>query len=382
MLPRLRREGHRCLLFTQMSRMLDIFETFLNMHHFSYLRMDGSTSLPQRQKMMEKFNNDNQVFIFILSTRAGGLGINLIGADTVIFYDSDWNPAMDAQAQDRAHRIGQTRDVHIYRLISESTVEENILKKANQKRHLSQLSLEEGKFTTQSFVQEMTVSDIIGALPEENQAEIINGSNFGKMSASDIQKTMNAVEDATDVVAAQQAEAEAKAEETEPIDEEGESGGVSGEVRASGSAAATSAEATNWEYEQSIRRAADEAKTELKAWAGKNSENLAALEKSLPAIQQRSIRYKEVCEPIPEVTPEALKAELQGLEEEEKEWEEEQVEAMREAEEEIQRKDNDPTLLETTGVTSYAEMKRFYVGCRRDVEAKIRRVELTGKMVM
>ena len=170
LLPRLRREGHRCLLFTQMSRMLDIFETFLNMHHFSYLRMDGSTSLPQRQKMMEKFNNDSQVFIFILSTRSGGLGINLVGADTVIFYDSDWNPAMDAQAQDRAHRIGQTRDVHIYRLVSESTVEENILKKANQKRHLSQLSLEEGRFTTQSFVKEITIADIIGAQPEENQA--------------------------------------------------------------------------------------------------------------------------------------------------------------------------------------------------------------------
>ena len=150
--------------------MLDIFETFLNMHHFSYLRMDGSTSLPQRQKMMEKFNNDSQVFIFILSTRSGGLGINLVGADTVIFYDSDWNPAMDAQAQDRAHRIGQTRDVHIYRLVSESTVEENILKKANQKRHLSQLSLEEGRFTTPSFIKEMTIADIIGAQPEENQA--------------------------------------------------------------------------------------------------------------------------------------------------------------------------------------------------------------------
>ena len=170
MLPRLRQEGHRCLLFTQMSRMLDIFETFLNMHHFTYLRMDGSTPLPQRQKMMEKFNNDNQVFVFILSTRSGGLGINLVGADTVIFYDSDWNPAMDAQAQDRAHRIGQTRDVHIYRLVSESTVEENILKKANQKRHLSQLSLEEGRFTTQSFIQEMTVRDILGAQPAENQA--------------------------------------------------------------------------------------------------------------------------------------------------------------------------------------------------------------------
>ncbi len=79
--------------------------------------------------MMDQFNRDSKVFAFILSTRSGGLGINLVGADTVVFYDSDWNPAMDAQAQDRAHRIGQTRDVHIFRLISEFTVEENIFLK-------------------------------------------------------------------------------------------------------------------------------------------------------------------------------------------------------------------------------------------------------------
>ena len=249
-------------------------------------------------------------------------------------------------------------------------LEENILKKANQKRHLSQLSLEEGRFTTQSFVQEMSISDIIGALPEENQAEEINGSSFGKLSASEIQKTMDAVEDATDVVAAQQAEAEAKAEEVEAEAMEEEEA----------TPTTPSAEGVNKEYEQSIKRAADEAKMELKAWAGKNSGHLAALEKSLPTIQQRSIRYKEACEPIPEVTPEALKAELQGLEEEEKEWEEEQVEAMREAEEEIRRKDNDPTLLETTGVGSYAEMKRFYLNCRRDVEGKIRRAERLGRI--
>ena len=83
--------------------------------------------------MMDQFNRDSRVFAFILSTRSGGLGINLVGADTVIFYDSDWNPAMDAQAQDRAHRIGQTRDVHIFRLLSEFTVEENIFLKVCQR---------------------------------------------------------------------------------------------------------------------------------------------------------------------------------------------------------------------------------------------------------
>jgi SNF2 family DNA or RNA helicase len=105
--------GHRCLIFTQMTHMLDILETFLNLHDHTYVRLDGATRVDERQRLMERFNRDPRVFCFILSTRSGGLGINLVGADTVVFYDSDWNPAMDAQAQDRAHRIGQTRDVHI-----------------------------------------------------------------------------------------------------------------------------------------------------------------------------------------------------------------------------------------------------------------------------
>ena len=112
------------------------------------LRLDGSTKVEQRQALMERFNNNKKYFVFILSTRSGGVGVNLTGADTVIFYDSDWNPTMDAQAQDRCHRIGQTRDVHIYRLISERTVEENIIKKANQKRLLGDLAIEGGNFTT------------------------------------------------------------------------------------------------------------------------------------------------------------------------------------------------------------------------------------------
>jgi superfamily II DNA/RNA helicase len=168
LLARLYAEGHRVLIFTQMTRMLDILETFLAFHHYAYLRLDGSTRTEKRYEMMERFNEDRRIFCFILSTRSGGLGINLTGADTVIFYDSDWNPAMDAQAQvwrkegeilsvvlfffflpkkDRAHRIGQTKTVHIYRLVSEKTVEENILKKALQKRQLEQLTLQEGEFS-------------------------------------------------------------------------------------------------------------------------------------------------------------------------------------------------------------------------------------------
>ena len=92
------------LIFTQMSKMLDILEAFLNLNGHTYVRLDGGTSIDQRQRLMDRFNNDPKIFCFILSTRSGGTGVNLTGADTVVFYDSDWNPAQDAQAQDRAHR--------------------------------------------------------------------------------------------------------------------------------------------------------------------------------------------------------------------------------------------------------------------------------------
>jgi SNF2 family DNA or RNA helicase len=101
LLRRLKSEGHRALIFTQMSRMLDVLEVFLNIHGHTYLRLDGATKVEQRQQLMERFNADPRIFLFILSTRAGGIGVNLTGADTVIFYDSDWNPAMDQQVSGR-----------------------------------------------------------------------------------------------------------------------------------------------------------------------------------------------------------------------------------------------------------------------------------------
>ena len=151
LLRTLKRDNHKALIFTQMTRMLDILESFVNLHHYTYLRLDGSTKIERRQMLVERFNRDDKLFLFLLSTRSGGFGINLTGADTVIFYDTDWNPAMDAQAQDRCHRIGQTREVHIYRLVTQYTIEENILKKAQQRRTLSRLVIKEGGFTTDFF---------------------------------------------------------------------------------------------------------------------------------------------------------------------------------------------------------------------------------------
>ncbi|XP_034942058.1 helicase domino isoform X5 [Chelonus insularis] len=169
LLRKLKSGNHRVLIFTQMTRMLDVLEAFLNYHGHIYLRLDGTTRVDQRQILMERFNNDKRIFCFILSTRSGGVGVNLTGADTVIFYDSDWNPTMDAQAQDRCHRIGQTRDVHIYRLVSEKTVEENILKKANQKRLLGDLAIEGGNFTT-AYFKSSTIQDLFNIDQTENDA--------------------------------------------------------------------------------------------------------------------------------------------------------------------------------------------------------------------
>ncbi len=220
LLLKLKKEGHKCLIFTQMSKMLDIFEIFLNLHDFTYLRLDGSTSVERRQRLMDRFNTDPKIFCFILSTRSGGLGINLTGADTVIFYDSDWNPAMDAQAQDRAHRIGQTKEVHIYRLVCKSTVEENILMKAQQKRHLDFLVIAEGNFSegsifTSQNLQDMLSTNAISESKNNNKAGTSTNSSAVPVNAADMEAAMAAAEDADDVSALKTAIKEADAEQDE-----------------------------------------------------------------------------------------------------------------------------------------------------------------------
>ena len=204
--------GHRALIFTQMTKVLDILEQFLNIHGHRYLRLDGATKVEQRQILTDRFNNDTRILAFILSSRSGGLGINLTGADTVIFYDLDWNPAMDKQCQDRCHRIGQTRDVHIYRFVSEYTIESNILRKANQKRMLDDVVIQEGEFTTDYF-NKLSVRDMLGddasALdgdPSANAAmDRVLGAGGGR---GGVEKVLEQVEDREDIVAAKLAEKE------------------------------------------------------------------------------------------------------------------------------------------------------------------------------
>ena len=139
LLHELRRDDHRVLLYFQMTRMMDLMEEYLTYRNYKYLRLDGSTSIENRRDRVQEFQSNPDIFVFLLSTRAGGLGINLTAADTVIFYDSDWNPTIDAQAMDRAHRLGQTRQVTVYRMITLGTVEERIRKRALQKQEVQQL---------------------------------------------------------------------------------------------------------------------------------------------------------------------------------------------------------------------------------------------------
>ena len=132
---------HRALLFCQSTRMLDIIEhhltTDLRSHKKTLTRLDGSTAPAKRGQLVDQFNNDSSIAFFLISTKAGGTGLNLTGADTVIFYDHDWNPANDNQAQDRAHRIGQTKPVTIYKLISKGTIEEKIIQRQAIKQTLA-----------------------------------------------------------------------------------------------------------------------------------------------------------------------------------------------------------------------------------------------------
>ena len=154
-LPKFKATGHRVLLFFQMTQIMNIMEDFLRLRGMMYLRLDGSTKSDDRSELLKLFNApDSPYFCFLLSTRAGGLGLNLQTADTVIIFDSDWNPHQDLQAQDRAHRIGQKNEVRILRLISSNSVEEKILERAKFKLDMDGKVIQAGKFDNKSTTEE------------------------------------------------------------------------------------------------------------------------------------------------------------------------------------------------------------------------------------
>ncbi|KAI9496031.1 SNF2 family N-terminal domain-containing protein [Zychaea mexicana] len=191
--------GHKVLVFSQMTKMLDILEDWATvLKGWPICRLDGGVPQEARRQQIEAFNEPSSPFkLFLLSTRAGGLGINLTAADTVVIFDSDWNPQMDLQAQDRVHRIGQTKPVLIYRFVAANTVEAKMLERATAKRRLEKLVIQKGKFKTPVSAsakrdQESTLRELAEILASEDGEQVQIVSHGDKVvSDEDLDKLLD-----------------------------------------------------------------------------------------------------------------------------------------------------------------------------------------------
>ncbi|XP_078284169.1 chromodomain-helicase-DNA-binding protein 3-like, partial [Rhinoraja longicauda] len=178
MLRKLKDGGHRVLIFSQMTKMLDLLEDFLDYEGYKYERIDGTVTGGMRQEAIDRFNAPGAVqFCFLLSTRAGGLGINLATADTVVIFDSDWNPHNDIQAFSRAHRIGQSKKVMIYRFVTRASVEERITQVAKRKMMLTHLVVRSGLGSKAGSMSKQELDNILKFGTEELFKGDIEGDN-------------------------------------------------------------------------------------------------------------------------------------------------------------------------------------------------------------
>ncbi|XP_014788217.1 lymphocyte-specific helicase [Octopus bimaculoides] len=197
MLPVLKKNGHKVLIFSQFVQVLNILEDYCYLRDFEYCRLDGSMNFEERQEQMDCFNNDKEVFLFLLSTRAGGLGVNLVSADTVIIFDSDWNPQCDLQAQDRCHRIGQVKPVVVYRLVSRNTIDQRIVERATAKRKLEKMIIHQGKFKSgiknfSTSLSAISPQELKELLQSSEHEEIYEGKNSSSViSKADLQKLLD-----------------------------------------------------------------------------------------------------------------------------------------------------------------------------------------------
>jgi DNA excision repair protein ERCC-6 len=146
LLPAWKQGGHRVLLFSQTRQMLDILETFVLKSGYEYRRMDGASNIRSRMSTIDEFNSDESIFCFLLTTKVGGLGVNLTGADRVVLFDPDWNPSTDQQARERAWRVGQKREVIVYRLVVSGTIEEKIYHRQIFKTFLTNKVLKDPRY--------------------------------------------------------------------------------------------------------------------------------------------------------------------------------------------------------------------------------------------
>ncbi|XP_031431623.1 chromodomain-helicase-DNA-binding protein 4 isoform X2 [Clupea harengus] len=186
MLKKLKEGGHRVLIFSQMTKMLDLLEDFLENEGYKYERIDGGVTGSMRQEAIDRFNAPGAPqFVFLLSTRAGGLGINLATADTVIIYDSDWNPHNDIQAFSRAHRIGQNKKVMIYRFVTKASVEERITQVAKKKMMLTHLVVRPGLGSKAGSMSKQELDDILKFGTEELFKDELRGDAEGDNKEED-----------------------------------------------------------------------------------------------------------------------------------------------------------------------------------------------------
>ncbi|ESW19868.1 hypothetical protein PHAVU_006G162200 [Phaseolus vulgaris] len=193
LLPKLKERDSRVLIFSQMTRLLDILEDYLMFCGYQYCRIDGNTGGDDRDASIDAFNKPgSEKFVFLLSTRAGGLGINLATADVVILYDSDWNPQVDLQAQDRAHRIGQKKEVQVFRFCTEYTIEEKVIERAYKKLALDALVIQQGRLAEQKTVNKDELLQMV-----RFGAEMVFSSKDSTITDEDIDRIIAKGEEAT-----------------------------------------------------------------------------------------------------------------------------------------------------------------------------------------
>uniref|UniRef100_A0ACD5VY14 Uncharacterized protein n=1 Tax=Avena sativa TaxID=4498 RepID=A0ACD5VY14_AVESA len=193
LLPKLKDRDSRVLIFSQMTRLLDILEDYLMYRGYQYCRIDGNTGGEDRDASIDAFNKPgSEKFVFLLSTRAGGLGINLATADVVVLYDSDWNPQADLQAQDRAHRIGQKKEVQVFRFCTEYTIEEKVIERAYKKLALDALVIQQGRLSEQKSVNKDDLLQMV-----RFGAEMVFSSKDSTITDEDIDRIIAKGEETT-----------------------------------------------------------------------------------------------------------------------------------------------------------------------------------------
>ncbi|ODQ78226.1 hypothetical protein BABINDRAFT_52814 [Babjeviella inositovora NRRL Y-12698] len=198
LLKRMQKQGSRVLIFSQMSRLLDVLEDYCMFRGFEYSRIDGSTSHEDRIEAIDEYNKpDSEKFVFLLTTRAGGLGINLTSADVVVLYDSDWNPQADLQAMDRAHRIGQKKQVYVYRFVTENAIEEKVLERAAQKLRLDQLVIQQGRNSGAQTTVGNSKDDLLSMIQHGAHSLFDNRAGGEKSLDQDIDEILRAGEQKT-----------------------------------------------------------------------------------------------------------------------------------------------------------------------------------------